>query len=229
MARGFADIQRNSVKEDSGYQTIFEKVTEATGGEKQSYQWYRNAVRSEISAFKKDNSKYIKDELRDRSGITSNEDGNILRRYAVAGHMYMFEYKATSRLPYYDKFPLIYCIKATPKEFFGANLHYMTPKKRIMAVRALLRGRIDLPKSCFHKYLKSNIDGGYLLDLHADEWDTAILLPVEDFVVQVKGGQQFSYDKETVWEETNEKFYDKIKARRIIQGYGHSRDREMVK
>ena len=30
MARGFADIQRNSVKEDSGYQTIFEKVTEAT-------------------------------------------------------------------------------------------------------------------------------------------------------------------------------------------------------
>ena len=44
MARGFADIQRNSVKEDSGYQTIFEKVTEATAGEKQSYQWYRNEL-----------------------------------------------------------------------------------------------------------------------------------------------------------------------------------------
>lgn len=229
MAQGFADIQRNELKNNDGYQTIFEKVTNATGGEKQTLTWYKNEVRRQISRFAKDKSKYLRDERRDRLGSTDEQDGNVLRRYAVAGHMYMFEYKATSRLPYYDKFPLVYVIKATPTEFWGCNFHYMTPKKRIMAVRSLMRGKIDFPKICLHKYLKNNIEGGYILDLHANEWDTSILLPVEDFVVQVKGGHQFDYEKELVWQETNEKFYDKLKAQRIIRGYSTKESREMVK
>jgi len=228
MAQGFAEIQRNTIKEDAGYKTIFEKVTEDTGGEKKTFTWYKNAVRKEIARFAKDKSKYIRDERRDRMGSAAQEDGNMLRRYAVAGHMYLFEYKASSRLPYYDRFPLVYVIKATPSEFWGANLHYMNPKKRIMAVKSLMRGKIDFPKICLHKYLKSNIEGGYILDLHADEWDTAILLPVEDFVIDVKGGHQFDYEKELVWQETNDKFYDKLKAQRIIKGYSTKSDREMV-
>ena len=45
MAQGFGEIQRNTIKNSSGYQTIFEKITEATGGETQTYTWYKNAVR----------------------------------------------------------------------------------------------------------------------------------------------------------------------------------------
>ena len=107
MAQGFAEIQRNTIKEDAGYKTIFEKVTESTGGEKKTFTWYKNAVRREMERFAKDKSKYIKDERRDRMGSAAQEDGNVLRRYAVAGHMYLFEYKASSRLPYYDRFPLV--------------------------------------------------------------------------------------------------------------------------
>ena len=35
---------------------------------------------------------------------------------------------------HYDRFPLVYVIKAASKtEFWGANLHYLSPKKRIVA------------------------------------------------------------------------------------------------
>ena len=36
MAQGFATIQRNAVKDNTGYTTIFEKITNMTGGEKQA-------------------------------------------------------------------------------------------------------------------------------------------------------------------------------------------------
>ena len=103
----------------------------------------------------------------------------------------------------------------------------MTPKKRILAIRDLLNGRINLPKACFHKYLKSNIDG-LLLDLSAEEWDTAILLPVEDFVITRKSSE-YNFSKEEVWNETNEKFYDKIKARRMSRGYGTQQSVSMAR
>ena len=140
----------------------------------------------------------------------------------------MFEYKAKIRwLPYYDMFPLVYVIKASNKrEFWGANLHYLTPKKRIQATRKLIQGRIDLPKGCFHKYLSAHVESLYL-DLALVEWDTAILLPTENFVRDVNG-MMFPIDKENVWEDTNENFYDKIRGQRLVQGYGTSQSREMV-
>ena len=140
----------------------------------------------------------------------------------------MFEYTAKMRhLPYYDKFPLVYVVKASPTEFFGANLHYMNPKKRIQAVGKLMQGRIDIPKKCFHKYLQNHVDGLFL-DIAADEWDTAILLPTEDFVRNI-GSTTFPYDKESVWEETNESNYDRVKGTRVVKGYGSKQSREMSK
>ena len=105
----------------------------------------------------------------------------------------------------------------------------MTPKKRAWVVKRLMEGRIDAPRSCFHKYLTRYVDG-YFLDLAAAEWASAILLPIETFVRNNKGkpGQQ-SYPMEVVWDETNENFYDKIKARRVVHGYGKQKDRTMVK
>ena len=84
-----------------------------------------------------------------------------------------------------------------------------------------------MPKVCFHKYILNHVQG-YMLDLHKDEWDTAILLPVENFVKDVRGFK-FPYKKEDVWKETNDKFYDKIKGTRMIKGYGTKESKEMVK
>ena len=230
MAQGFATIQRNTTNETTGYTTLFEKITELTGGQKQSFNWYKNAVRKSAMDYKKDPSKIIRDERIDNRGKEEETDENILRRYAVSGHLYMFEYKAKTKwLPYYDTFPLVYVMKASPDEFWGVNLHYMAPKKRIMVIKKLMEGRIDVPKRCFHKYLTSQVDG-MMLDLAAAEWDTAILLPIENFVRNVKGSAgKFSYTKELVWEETDDNYYDRIRGRRIIRGYGNRKDTEMVK
>lgn len=228
MATGFKTIQRNRVKKDPGYETLFEKITQKTNGEKKSLSWYRAAVRAEASAYQKDMRKYVASERRDSAGSANENDQNMLRTYTVSGHLYMFEYKAKMKwLPYYDRFPLVYVIKSGRNEFFGANLHYMSPKRRILSIKKLLEGRIDIPKKCFHKYLTNHVDGLYL-DLAAVEWDTAILLPTEDFVRTING-HFFPYDKELVWEETNENYYDNIKGRRVIEGYGKASDKEMVK
>ena len=228
MATGFASVQRNEVNKDPGYKTLFERVTAATGGEKKSLAWYRSAVKAESSKYKKNFNKYILDEKADRNGFATEQDANELRKYTVMGHMYMFEYKAKMRwLPYYDRFPLVYVIKSGKTEFWGANLHYLSPKKRIIATRKLMQGRIDIPKKCFHKYLHAHVDGLYL-DLAAAEWDTAILLPTADFVKDLNG-MVFPINQELVWEETDENFYDKIRGQRTVKGYGTKKSREMSK
>ena len=228
MATGFA-LQRDTVNQDPGYKTLFERVTNKTGGEKKSLSWYRAAVKQEASSYKKNFNKYILDERKDRAGAAKEQDRNELRRHTVAGHLYMFEYKAKMKwLPYYDRFPLVYVIKAAGKdEFWGANLHYMSPKKRLIATKKLMNGRIDIPKRCFHKYLTAHVDGLFL-DLAASEWDTAILLPTEDYVKDLNG-RVFPIDKKIVWEETDENFYDKISGSRMIRGYGTKQSKEMAK
>ena len=230
MAQGFKDIQIPQVKEDPGYETIFEKIKAEAGTEKKTYLWYRNAVRKYAIRINDNPERLIRDEIQDRMGAEDQEDENQLRRYAVSGHMYIFEYKAKTaqKLPYYDEFPLVYVIKATRHEFWGLNLHYMLPKKRAWVVKRLMDGRIDAPRNCFHKYITSHVDG-YLLDLAAAEWASAIVVPIETFVRNNRGkpGQQ-SYPREVVWDETNENFYDKIKQRRIIHGYGKKKDKDMV-
>ena len=228
MATGFA-LQRDTVNQDPGYKTLFERVTNKTGGEKKSLSWYRAAVKQEASSYKKNFNKYILDERKDRAGAAKEQDRNELRRHTVAGHLYMFEYKAKMKwLPYYDRFPLVYVIKAAGKdEFWGANLHYMSPKKRLIATKKLMNGRIDIPKRCFHKYLTAHVDGLFL-DLAASEWDTAILLPTEDYVRDLNG-MVFPIDRKIVWEETDENFYDKITGSRMIRGYGTKQSKEMAK
>ena len=183
--------------------------------------------------YKKDPSKIVRDERLDNNGNEEETDEKVLRAYAVSGQLYMFEYKAkTKRLPYYDTFPLVYVMRASRSEFWGVNLHYMSPKKRVMVIKKLMEGRIDVPKRCFHKYLISQVDGK-MLDLASKEWDTAILLPIENFIRNIQGSgkklSKFSYTKELVWEETDETYYDRIKARRVISGYGNRKDTEMVK
>ena len=219
MATGFGTIQRNTVSTKTGYQTLFEKINAKAQGQKKTLTWYRNAVKSEASSYKKNFDKYILNEKSDRVGAVQEQDANELRRFTVQGHLYMFEYSARSKyLPYYDRFPLVYVVKSEKNQFWGANLHYLKPKKRIVATSKLMQGRIDFPKSCLHKYIQKHVEG-LMIDLAASEWDTAILLPTEDFVKDVNG-LQFPIQKEDVWSDTDDNFYDKIRGQRLVRGYG---------
>lgn len=223
MAKGFAKTQ---AKKDTGYKTLFERVNEKSGGEKKSLSWYRSAVKAESSRYNKNFEKYLIDERKDKGGLIKDQDRNELRKYTVEGHLYMFEYKAKMRwLPYYDRFPLVYVIKSSREEFWGANLHYLSPKKRLLVTQKLINGRIDIPKKCFHKYIHNHVEGLYL-DLALVEWDTAILLPTEDFVKNMNG-MLFPIENQTVWEETDESFYDKLTGYRTVKGYGTKQSKEM--
>lgn len=217
-AKGFGGTQNK-------YITIFEKISEATEGEKKSLTWYKDAVKSLASTYKTDQDKLLKKERRDR--YDEVQDENILRRTVKDGHLYFFEYQAKTKwLPYYDKFPLVYVIKDLGDAFYGANLHYLKPKKRVKVIQKLERGLIDMPRIIVHKYIKEHCKSLFL-DLAIGEWETSIFLPVEDFVI-TKGSGKFPYDRELVWEDIESKDQDRIKAQRIIKGYGKQSDKEMV-
>jgi hypothetical protein len=133
-------------------------------------------------------------------------DRQRLRDNAMIGRMYFFFYdpKWKDKLPYYDRFPLVLPIEQYPDGFLGLNLHYIHPKQRIILLDKLsnflnndkydkttkLRLSYDLLKSaskifehqpCIKRYLFSHIQSRFL-EISADEWDIAALLPVENFV-----------------------------------------------
>lgn len=219
-AKGF---KKESKAKTKGYNTLFERVKEKTGEKEQTWQWYRKTVRTMALEYKHQPDKTIRDERRDRNDEENQQDQNQLRRYARQGRLFLFEYKAKMKyLPYYDTFPLVYVIKANSDHFFGANLHYMEPRKRMLAIEKLKNDRIDLPRACFHKYILDHVDG-FLLDLAINEWDTAIALPIEHFVRE-KSGILIPYKSSEVWKETNENYNDRIKAKRIVKGYGNPED-----
>jgi hypothetical protein len=133
-------------------------------------------------------------------------DRERLRDKSFVGKMYFFFYdpKLKDSLPYYDRFPLVIPIERYSDGFLGLNLHYIHPKQRIFLLDKLsdtvsnnrydektkLRINYEYLKSassifeampCIKRYLFQNIQSRFL-EITADEWDIAALLPVESFV-----------------------------------------------
>jgi len=220
MAKGFAQPKKGTKQ---NYKTIFEKIKEKAGDEEQTWQWYRQTLKSLAMDLKQNPEHLTRDEKKDRLDGEDEQDENRLRRFAKQGRLFIFEYKAKMKyLPYYDEFPLAYVFHATPEYFIAANLHYLHPKKRVLVIEKLHQGRIDIPRVCIHKYILDHVEG-FLLDLASAEWDTAIALPIEHFVKNT-GGVLRPYKSSDVWTETNEKWGDRIKAKRVIRGYGKPSD-----
>lgn len=223
MAKGF----KKEDKKTKNYKTIFEKLQEKTDGEEQSWQWYRQTLKSMAMDIKQHPEHLVRDEKKDRLEKEDAQDKNRLRRFTRQGRLFIFEYKATTKyLPYYDTFPLVYVLQSSPEYFIGANLHYLHPKKRPLVIEKLKQDRIDIPRICIHKYILDHVEG-FLLDLALDEWDTAIALPIDHFVKQ-SGKVLVPYKASDVWTETNTKWGDRLKAKRIIKGYGKPSDIEEV-
>jgi hypothetical protein len=132
-------------------------------------------------------------------------ENSRLRDNTIVGKMYFYFYdpKTKENLPFYDKFPLVIPIEEHRDGFIGLNLHYLNPKRRIVLLDKLsefannskydettkLRlsysllkssSKIYEMKSCIKKYLFTNVKSKFL-QINADEWDIAALLPVESF------------------------------------------------
>ena len=121
------------------------------------------------------------------------------------GEMYMFTYDAKhkAKLPYYDKFPLIFPYKKVKGGFMGINLHYLPHAYRAELMDALydlssnkkydettrLRlnynvlnsaSKFENFKPCVKHYLTSQLRSRFLY-IYPSEWDVALFLPTERF------------------------------------------------
>ena len=128
-----------------------------------------------------------------------------LKNKTIIGKMYFYYYdpKTKDSMPYYDRFPLVIPIEQYRDGFLGLNLHYIHPKQRILLLDELsefannskydastkLRLSYDLLKRtgaiyqatpCIKRYLFTHVERRFL-EITADEWDIAALLPMESF------------------------------------------------
>jgi hypothetical protein len=134
------------------------------------------------------------------------KDRDRLKERSVIGKMYFYFYdpKTKEKMKYYDRFPLVIPIERYNDGFLGLNLHYIHPKYRITLLDKLsstasndaydektkLRISYQYLTSaskafeatpCIKRYLFSQIESRFL-EITADEWDIAALLPMESFV-----------------------------------------------
>ena len=94
----------------------------------------------------------------------------------------------------------------------------MGPKARYTVIDNLIKNNyLKVPPNCVHKYLSSNVSGRFL-DLGKDEWDTAIFLPIENFIFTKS---KTEYSKRKVWDDTYKAKTKKaaFKIPRVIEFY----------
>ena len=201
--------------------TIFQKVKEAVGNEKRSATWYRATVRELAIAggFSINRNKLILDERRDRVKPKDEEDPEQIRKFARKGRLFLFDYDPlyATKMDYYDKFPLVYVFKYMPDGFYGINLHYLPYKRRLLFIQELKKGKVVALKSCIHKYL-TKYKKSILLEVAEEDWETAIYLPVDEFVTNVVG-IEVPRRKEEVWQDILKKPQRYYRANRVIGQY----------
>jgi len=146
----------------------------------------------------------VKDLKPTSSGLMT--DRQRLRTSSMIGKMYFYFYdpKTKDSMPYYDRFPLVIPIERYNDGFLGLNLHYIHPKNRMILLDKLsdttsngtydentklkinyrylaAASRVFEATPCIKRYLFTQIESRFL-EITADEWDIAALLPVESFV-----------------------------------------------
>tara|TARA_B100000287_G_C20603294_1_gene768981 strand:- start:2 stop:640 length:639 start_codon:yes stop_codon:yes gene_type:complete len=203
-------------------ETIFEEVKEKAGSHARTASWYRKQVRTIAKRFQDAETvmeKMQADEKKETLTDDKFQDTNRSRTDVRKGHLYLFEYSATmERIPYWDEFPLLYVIDHNNRSFRGVNLHYMQPKYRNGIIKTLIEDNLlRVPKTTFHKYIRQGVRSRFL-DLGVAEWQTAIFLPVENFVYR-KQKKLYTYRKDKIWNETYTKRKDRFSMKRVIELY----------
>lgn len=122
------------------------------------------------------------------------------------GKLYMFYYdpKHKDTLPYYDRLPLVFPYAKTPDGFMGLNMHYLPHFMRIQLMTRLMQfannkkmdettrikyswnliqgvSKFRSAEPCIKRYLSEHVQTPFL-EIPAQDWHTAMMLPVERFV-----------------------------------------------
>lgn len=178
-----------------------------------------------------DSIKWLKeriDEIKRADKIARNisKETDRFKLRPMIGMLYCFYYDAKwkAELPYWDAFPVVIVLERYDDGFLGLNLHYLPLKYRIAFMKKLMqfatltksdeisRMRITYDivastkkfaefKPCVKRYLNSQLRSR-LLKVHPHEWDTAMMLPL----------QQFRKAKaETIWKDSVKEYKDQLK------------------
>jgi hypothetical protein len=166
--------------------SIFDKISNKTGGVRKSATWYRNAVAS----------------LGDR--ITARKlynQGRINARPSLGRlNLFFYDPKTKEKLPYYDTFPLVLPLEGFRGGFVGMNFHYLSPMIRFRLLNQLQgfatnskfdsTTRLDVSyqrvaglsrvKTTIKKYLYSHVRSGFMR-IDTQDAPTAVYLPVQQF------------------------------------------------
>lgn len=164
----------------------------------------KTAIKKSRSWFDRQVQMLARENLTPQKVISGNTDQ--VTTTVLPGYLYMYLYdpKLKETLPYYDRFPLVFPYRKTQDGFIGLNMHYLPYALRIELLDALLtfRNNNRLDETTRLKYSWAIIDGvsryraaqpcikQYLMPhvrsqfrrINADDWATAMLLPVERFV-----------------------------------------------
>lgn len=147
--------------------------------------------------------------LLNRKRLTPNKvlqsDPQQLRSQVFPGFLYMFVYdpKLKQTLPYYDMFPMVFPFRKVPGGFYGLNLHYLPYPLRVTLLDRLMTfannekmdettkikyswqmidgmSRYKLAQPCVKHYLNDHVRSPFRR-VEANDWATAMMLPVERF------------------------------------------------
>ena len=159
--------------------------------------------------------------LMQRQGVTAKNlmktNEEPLTTNILPGNMYMFFYDAKHKetLPYWDRFPLLLPYKKTPQGFMGLNLHYLQYQLRVQLLDRLSyfknNSKMDettrlkyswelisgvskykAAEPCIKQYLNGHVRSPFK-KIPAQDWATAMMLPVESFV---------GANKQAVWQDS---------------------------
>lgn len=138
-----------------------------------------------------------------KESIIGNADKKVSR--VELGKMYLYEYdpKWKDKLPYWDRFPLIFVLNADNEGFLGLNLHYLgptlrlaffdklnqfasdtrlTPKSKLAVQYKLISDLSKFPETqhCVKRYLWNHVKTRFM-EIPATDWRNAVLLPLQSF------------------------------------------------
>ena len=162
----------------------------------------------QVSLLHRQNINYVK--------VARGQTSNI-KSTVTPGMLYLFVYDAKHKdtLPYWDKYPLVFPYEKTKDGFIGLNFHYLPYQLRIKLLDKMMvfannnnmdettklryswsmisgLSKYKMAHPCIKRYLSSHVQSGFM-NISANNWATAMMLPVEGFV---------GANKNTVWQSS---------------------------